>query len=587
MTFERLFDILPYQATRYPKSNAISAWGGAAYSTLESVEIINSLSAGFIKKGIQVGQNVLIWAHCGSPEWNFVDFALQQIGAVVVPIHANISNAQLEYILEETNANLVVCSNKILCDRIKNIKNRVIPNIISFQKIDEVVFWKDLEEKSNDFLEELAHRKNNISEHHLATIIYTSGTTGEPKGVMLSHRNIVSNIKAVIALIPVGSQHTTISFLPLSHVFERMVTYSYMVVGATICYISDNSEISVAIKKIRPHYFTAVPRFLEKIYDALLEKIAKQPKFLRKISYWVLALGEKYEGQRGKSWWYRCQLWAANVVVFGRWRAALGGNVKGVIVGAAALQPRLGRLFSAAKIRIREGYGLTETSPVVAFNRFEPGGTRFGTVGIPITGVELKIDAPDEQGVGEIWVRSPGVMLGYYKKAAETAAVIDAENWFKTGDVGKIVFKRFLQLTDRKKDIFKTSSGRYVAPQMVENLLKASPFVEQCLVVGANKSYVAALVVPSFVRLQEWCEANKVHWTAPQFMVINPKVVKYMDSQLAEVNAGLKSYEQIKKIHLLYEEWTAESGELTPTLKPRRSVIVEKYAKDIAEMYDY
>ena len=586
MALERLFDILPYQAAHYPQAIALADWQGEGYTTGQCLEIIDQLSAGLIKIGIKKAENVTILAHCGSPTWNFFDLALQQIGAVVVPIHSNVAEIQLSYILKETNTQTVVVSNFALYHKIKSQKNDNIKNIICFEENTEVAFWKDLLTDSKAFLEEITQRKAAITEHDLATIVYTSGTTGEPKGVMLTHRNIMSNLKATIALLPVNNRHTVLSFLPLSHVFERMVTYCYLAVGASIWYVRSVADLPIALKEIRPHYFAAVPRFLEKIYEKLEEKISRQNKILQKIGRWALSLGGRYTGLRGQPIGYKIKLWVADFLVFRYWRKALGGRVKGIVVGAAALQPRLGRFFSAAQIRIREGYGLTETSPVIAFNRFEPGGTRFGTVGIALPGVELKINNPNGDGVGEIWVKSPGVMQGYYQKEEETALVLDADGWFRTGDVGKIVFKRFLQITDRQKDIFKTTSGRYVAPQVIENHFKSSPFIEQCLVGGANRSYVVALVVPSFVRLQAWCEAHNVHWTAPQFMVINPKVIRFMNSLLDELNAELSNHERVKKIHLLYEEWTVENGDLTPTLKPRRSVITKKYENEINEMYE-
>ena len=364
-----------------------------------------------------------------------------------------------------------------------------------------------------------------------------------------------------------------------------MVSYSYIAAGASVYYVDKLPNFVDYAKEIRPHYFSSVPRFLEKFYSGILERAGTMNRLKKGILLWAIALGERYDGKKGIPLLYFLKLKIADLLVFTSWRIALGNRVEGIIVGAAALQPRLGRLFSAAGIEIREGYGLTETSPVISFNRFEPGGVRFGTVGIPIPGIELKINDPNEENEGEILVKGPGVMLGYYNKPELTAEVLDDEGWFHTGDVGKIVHKRFLKITDRKKDIFKTTTGKYVSPQTIENQLNNSSFIEQSMVVGFNRPFVAALVVPAFGLLKKWCEENNVHWTAPQYMVINPKVVQHFEQIFESINEGLVNREKIRKFTLLYEDWSVENGEITPTLKLRRPYLLEKHQAEIDEMY--
>ncbi len=591
MDFQRLFEILPYQKAKYPQKIALASKPGfrwKTYSTLDCLEIINKLSAGLLDLGLKKGEKVGILAHIGSPAWNFTDFALQQIGVVVVPIHATSNQSVLEFILNDAEIKYCFAATHKLYEKASLAKGNALglKKIITFEKLPDVPHWEELLTlPTAEHFAALQTFKAAIHEDDLATIIYTSGTTGNPKGVMLSHKNIISNIKAIISLVPVNCNKRTISILPISHIFERMVTYVYMAAGASLYYVENPESLFENMREIRPHFFTAVPRLLEKIYDNILEEGNKKNAFRRKILHWTLAVGERFDGRRKLGFGYWLKLALANFLVYRHWRKAIGNRVEGIFVGAAALQPKLGRLFSAACIAVREGYGLTETAPAVAFNQFEPGLFRFGTVGIPVPGVEVKIEGANEKAEGEIFVKGPNVMLGYYKKPEETAKVLCADGWLKTGDVGKFVQKRFLQITDRKKNIFKTSSGKYVAPQIIENQLKSSNFIEQCLVIGFARSYVTALIVPSFPMLQNWCEENEVHWTAPQFMSINPKVEKMMSGIIEQCNRHLESHEKVRKFTLLHEEWTVEKGEVSPTMKVIRGVILERYQKEIDKMY--
>ncbi len=591
MDFRRLFDLLLYQQAKYPQKVALAfkqepAW--KRFSTEECINEVNRVSAGFLKKGLQRGDTVAILTDQGSPYWNFLDFGLQQIGGVLVPIHATSQSSEIEYILNDAAIKYCVVSNRELYQKIKELEANIpsLKQIFSLEKIVNVPQWKDLSiEPDTKSFETIKAIKTATHEDDLATIIYTSGTTGKPKGVMLSHKNIVCNIKSTISLIPINCDKRTLSFLPLSHVFERMVVYTYIAIGASVHYTKTELFMD-SLREVRPHYFTAVPRLLEKVYDAILDKGEKKGGLHQKVLLWAIRLGERYKGKKHWSIGYFLKVNIADFLVYRHWRKVMGGRIEGIAVGAAALQPNLGRLFSAAGIDVREGYGLTETSPVLAFNRFEPGGVRFGTVGIPIPGVEIKIYEPDENQEGEIWAKGPNVMLGYYNLPEETAKVIDEQGWFKTGDVGKIVHKRFLQITGRRKDIFKTSSGKYIAPHLIEQELHTSTFITECMIIGFNKPYVTALIVPEFNRLKKWCDQNDVHWTSEQFMAIHPKVIEFMQVEVENINERLKTNEKIRKFHLCYQPWTIATGEYTPTLKLKRPIILEKYHKQISALYE-
>lgn len=591
MDFKRLFDVFQYQLARYPQEVALvhrenDEW--RYFSTQECMDEINKASAGLIDLGLEKGDKVGLLFESGNAYFNFLDFGMMQLGIVSVPIHSNIRATELAYILKDASIKICITSSKILYEKVLGQR----------EEIDalEKVFCLDASAKNSarqelfktvtdQHVRLLENQKPMIQETDLATIVYTSGSSGNPKGVMLSHLNIVSNIKATISLVPVNCEKRVVSFLPLSHIFERMVSFTYIAAGASIYYVDHIENVIPIIKEVRPHYFTSVPKILERMYEGIIRQGQESSALKRKILHWALNLGERYKGKRGMGLLYRMKLMLADLLVYRQWRNVLGGKVEGVVVGAAALQARLGKLFSAAGIDIREGYGLTETAPVIAFNRFEPGGLRFGTVGLPIPGIRIKIEAPDEKGAGEVLVKGPGVMLGYYNKPDLTKEVMTADGWFRTGDVGKFVHKRFLKITDRKKDIFKTSSGKYVAPKVLEQALNTSPFIEQSFIVGFNKPFVGALILPDFERLKRWCEENKVHWTAPQYMALNPKVLQFLQQHILDLNETFSNTEKVKKIILLHENWSVQTGELTPTLKLKRQEITKKYQKEIEEIY--
>lgn len=591
MDFTRLFEILEYQNRRYPQSTALAGRENGVWRHWSTAEVLaerDRLSTGLLQLGLQKGDRVGVLAHCGSPHWAIADAAMLQIGIVPVPIHSTARPDEMIQIARDADLRACWVSNTAMLEKLRSVG--IAPQyVLGFEALAGTSPWADLL-REPDAAEKahLQRLRDSIGADDLATLLYTSGTTGAPKGVMLSHTNIVSNVKSVLAIVPVGSQTTTVSFLPLSHIFERMVNYAYQAAGASIWYVESIERLGETLQEVRPHFFAAVPRILERMYERLLEERDRRGALQRRIFDWALDLGERFpfSGARHMPFDYRVQRALADFLVFRHWRKKMGGRVQAVAVGAAALQPRLGRLFSAAGVDVREGYGLTETSPVLAFNRFEPGGVRFGTVGIVAPGVEMRITEPDATGAGEIEVRGPNVTRGYWQRPDETAARFSPDGWFKTGDLGCFEHKRFLRITGRRSEIFKTTTGKFVAPGFVEQQLTTSPFISQTMAVGGNRPFVGALIVPNFDHLEVWCRANKVHWTAPQFMLLNPKVEKLFRQEIRRINGEqLGTVEKVQQFRLLHESWTAENGLLTPTLKLRREVLAEQFAADIEALF--
>ncbi len=601
MDFLRIFDILPYQQSRFPQRVAMAGRENGQWRTWSTEELLyerDCISAGLMERNIHHGDYIGILAHGGSPQWCIADAAMLQVGIIPVPIHATARPDEIAHIVKDAGLKACFVGSADMMAKI-TAAGLAPEHVFSFE--NKAVKANDAEQYSGIPWGELAcepdeqlsgrilYFRDGVRPEDLATILYTSGTTGLPKGVMLSHANIVSNVKSVLAIVPVGPETTTVSFLPLSHILERMVTYTYQAAGVPIWFADSIDRLPKTLREVRPHFFTAVPRVLERTYERLLEVRDKKGKLSRKVMNWAIALGERfpYSGNQAMPFDYRLKRWLADILVYRQWRKRMGGRIQYIAVGAAALQPRLGRLFSAAGVDVREGYGLTETSPVIAFNRFEPGGVHFGTVGIPAPGVEVRIAAEqDAEGNGEIEVRGSNVMMGYLHLPEETAERFTPDGWFKTGDMGRFEFKRFLKITGRKSEIFKTTTGKFVAPAFVEQQLLGSPYVSQCMAVGLNQPYVAALIVPNFSALETWCQDNKVHWTAPQYMILNPKIEKFYRQEIDRINAEkLGTVETVHTFQLLHEDWTPENGLLTPTLKIRRDRVAERFSEEIGKLF--
>jgi len=593
----RLFDLLKRYSENFNNPNALVAKESGqwkSYSNTEFVEYANNISYGLLALGIQKNDKIAIISN-NRPEWNFIDMGIMQTGAIDVPIYPTASESDLQFILNDAEVKYIFVSSQELYNKVKSIVSNVpsVKEIYSFNKLNGVKHWLELVElgrlsltlskgegnpqhtaQTSSPLERsgeaiLENIKLSINENDLATMLYTSGTTGNPKGVMLSHKNLFSNVYACRILCPLKDNAVALSFLPLNHVYERMLTYLYMYKGISIYYAESIETIGDNLKDVKPEMFSTVPRLLEKVYDKIVAKGNEQTGIKKTLFFWALDLGLRYEHYGKNGWWYEFQLSLANKIIFNKWREALGGNVKCIVSGGAALQPRLAMVFWAAKIPVLEGYGLTETSPVIAVNNFEENGVKFGTVGPLIEGEQVKI-AED----GEILVKGDNIMLGYYKRPDATAEAIDADGWFHTGDIGVMEENRFLKITDRKKEIFKTSGGKYIAPQILENKLKESPFIEQVLVIGENQKFAAALVVPAFAALKDWCAKQNISYSNNSEMIKNEKIIKLIRDEIAKANAGLAQYETIKKFELLPTEWTIDKGEMTPKMSLKRKIIL-------------
>jgi len=587
MKTERLFDTWYNQLQNYPKKDALAKKENGAWKTFSTEDVIGlatNVSLGLLEMGLGADDKIAIISY-NCPEWVMSDLAIQQIGAVSVPMYPNSTVEDYKYIFNDAGVKLVIVQNHDLYKKVVEAANSFesIKEIITIDKITGAKNWYDLAEngKSSSKKSELEELKKAVKPSDLLTLIYTSGTTGNPKGVMLTHSNIGSNVLASMSCLPCDSESRALSFLPLCHVFERTISYVYINGGVSIYYAESMETIGDNLKEVKPTLFSTVPRLLEKVYDKIYQKGLELKGIKRALFFWALNLGLKYKMNENQGFFYDFQLKLANKIIFSKWREALGGNVKCIVSGSAALQPRLATVFNAANIRIMEGYGLTETSPVIAVNRFDKENNRIGTVGPLLDGVEVKI-APD----GEILSRGPHIMKGYYNKPEETAKVIDAEGWFATGDIGEFVEGRFLKITDRKKDVFKTSGGKYIVPQVLENKFKESVFIEQIMVVGEGQKFASALVVPSFESLKKLCARAKITYTTDAEMISHPLILERIEKEKDRLNESFAQFEKIKKIKLLPRLWTIEAGELTPTLKCKRKVILKNYEKEIAEIYE-
>jgi long-chain acyl-CoA synthetase len=582
----RVPDLLSRYKELYNKEDALACkidgnW--RKYHIDEYISIVNDISYALIHAGIKAGDKVAIVSP-NRPEWNFIDMGIAQIGAVSVPIYPTISEADYKYIMNDAEVRIAFLSDAGLFEKVSNIKSEVasLQEIYTFDQVTGANHWTVFQSKgaANPNPYKCKEMLDAVKPEDLLTLIYTSGTTGTPKGVMLSHNNIMSNVTAAEKVCPVKSNHRILSFLPLSHIFERMLIYMYQYVGASIYYAESMETIGDNLKEVKPFAFSTVPRLLEKVYDKIVGKGHELSGIKKMLFFWALKLGLRYELDGKNGWWYEFQLMLANKIIFSKWREALGGEIGVIVSGAAALQPRLARVFTAAKINVLEGYGLTETSPVICVNRLDPGGRKFGTVGKTIDDVEIKI-AED----GEILCKGPNVMMGYYNRPDLTAEVIK-NGWFHTGDIGVIEDGKYLKITDRKKEIFKTSGGKYVAPQVLENKYKESMFIEQVMVIGEGKKHPAAFIVPSYAYLEEWAKDKEITFSDRADLIANPKVIARFQEEIDKYNKNFGHYEQVKKFEIMLNEWGIDSGELTPTLKLKRKVIMEKYAHLVNKIYE-
>lgn len=581
----RLFDIPYYQLERYPNDNMFvtkTAGSWVSMSTATFLTKANEMSLALLALGIEKGERVALIS-TNRVEWNVMDIALQQIGAIVVPLYPTISSEDYKYIFNDAAMRYAFVGNSEILERLNAVKLEIpsLLTIFSFDLLPDATYYLDLIEAGKSIDSSRVNElKANVQNEDLVTIIYTSGTTGNPKGVMLSHNNLLSNVLATEPIIPANEKSPVLTFLPICHVYERMLHYLYMRVGASVYFAESMDTIGDNIREVKPEVFSAVPRLIEKVFDRIMAKGEELKGMKRTLFFWAVKLAESYDFE-GKSYWYQFQLFVARKLIFSKWKAALGGNVRAIASGSAALQPRLARIFFAAQIPILEGYGLTETSPVVSVNCLK-NGVKFGTVGLLIAGVRVKI-ADD----GEILVKGPNVMLGYYNNQTATDEVMDVEGWFKTGDIGELEKGTFLKITDRKKEIFKTSGGKYIIPQVMENKFKESRFIEQVMIVGESQKFPAALIVPNIHFIKEWAERKAIDFSTDtaEAIVSDPKVVARIEREINTLNAGFGNWEQVKRFALLPNEFSINSGELTPTLKLKRKFITQKYQEIIAGFY--
>ena len=580
MQLTRLFDLIPYQISKYNKEVAFARKDNGVWRTYSSQEvkkIIDNLSLAFLSQGVTEGNKVAIISE-NRPEWNFIDLALQQIGAISVPMYPTITSEDYSYIFNHAEVKMIFVGDQIIFDKAAQVAED--RKIYSFDHLEGVEHWSSLEEKgeSGD-LAALEESKSKVKPEDLFTIIYTSGTTGKPKGVMLTHANVLSNLISVSHIMsPPPGVSKVLSFLPLCHIFERTASFCFIYLGYSVYYAENMDKIGDNLKEVQPHVFNTVPRLLEKVYDKIVAKGYELTGVKKKLFFWALDLGLKYDPSTEMGGWYDFQLKLANKLIFSKWREALGGNIMQINSGASALQPRLARVFWAAGIRVCEGYGLTETSPVVTASIGTKEEIRIGYVGKIVKDVQVKI-AED----GEILVKGPNIMQGYYKEPEMTAEVLK-NGWFHTGDIGELDGD-YLKITDRKKEMFKTSGGKYIAPQVMENKFKESPLIEQLIVVGDGRNYPAALIVPSFDGLREYCKRKDIPYTSDAEMVLKPEIKEKYQTEIDSYNKYFGKWEQIKRFKLLDKPWGIDTGELTPTMKLKRKIITQKYLQHIEEIY--
>lgn len=601
----RLFDLLYHQLQNHPSQKSLNGrdYGGQwqSFSTSEVVDMAEQAASGLLTLGLKKGDKVALVAYKNRPEWLVMDFAIQLAGMISVPLYPTISVGEYEYILNESEVKAAFCGGMDLMDKLTETQKKVesLKHIYVFDKEIAGLHWSSLFDKSK--LDVVEHNKKEINPEDLATIIYTSGTTGNPKGVMLSHKNIMHVVKHTAPHLAAETGDNVLSFLPLCHIFERAVAMVYIFVGTQVHFAgTDNlSGPDGDLQAVKPVTFSSVPRLLEKVYEAIYNKGLALDGVKKKLFFWALEMTNDYEINQKLSFGKSLKWKIADKLIFSKWREALGGEVKGIVTGAAPCPVKIIQVFCAAGIPIREGYGLTETSPTITVNTMEDDGVILGTTGPIIEGVEVFIDTEGDyrEGEGEILTHGPNVMMGYYKKPEATAQVfveMDGKKWFRTGDIGTIVIgptgRKFLKITDRKKELLKTSGGKYVAPAPIENKMKEDFLIEQMMVVGDKQKFVTALIVPAEEALKNWCEIKELNWGGLEAMAQNEKVLKKYQKVIDGYNPQFSHIEQVKKFALIPRQWLpihedGSEAELTPTLKLKRRVIRKKFAKEIADLY--
>ncbi|MDI6051212.1 long-chain fatty acid--CoA ligase [Flavobacterium sp. XS2P24] len=586
----RLFDFPYYQQDKYTSiPDALTTKQNGVWiktSTQEYIAKANAVSRALLKMNVQKDDKIAIISTNNRTEWNIMDIGVLQTGAQTVPIYPTISEDDYEYILNHSGAIYCFVSDAEVLRKVNLIRNKIpnVKEVYSFNEIEGCKNWNELLIHGVDTgnQSEVEDRKNNVKTEDLATIIYTSGTTGKPKGVMLSHKNIVSNVLDSASRIPFeAGKSRALSFLPICHIFERMILYLYQYYGVSVYFGESIDKISDNLKEVRPTVITAVPRLLEKVYDKIYAKGTELTGIKKSLFFWAIDLGLRYEPYGKNGFWYEFQLKIARKLIFSKWKEGLGGNLDLMVSGSAALQPRLARIFAAAEIPVMEGYGLTETSPVISVNDIRNHGFKVGTVGKVIDNVEVLI-AED----GEILCKGPNVMMGYYKDEKLTNEVI-TDGYFHTGDIGIFDEEGFLKITDRKKEMFKTSGGKYIAPQLIENTMKQSRFIEQIMVIGDGQKMPAAFIQPSFDFIKEWGVIHGIDvGKSNEEIVSNEKVIARIQEEIDSLNEKFGNWEKIKRFELTPDIWSIEGGQLTPTLKLKRKIVMEKYIDLFHKIYN-
>jgi long-chain acyl-CoA synthetase len=590
MKFKRLFDFPYYQLEKFPREDALVTKKNGEWHTTSTQEFVDNarkISRGLMSMGISKDDKVALISSVNRTEWNIMDIGIMQTGAQDVPIYPTISEEEYAYVLNHSESKLVFVSDQEVYDKVMAIKDEVpsLQGVYSFDDIDGCKSWNEVLQagESMDLDPQLTEMMESIAEEDLATLIYTSGTTGRPKGVMLSHRNIASNAMYSETRLPIElGKSKALSFLPVCHIYERMLQYLYIYTGSGIYFAESLETISDNLKEVQPEVMSAVPRLLEKVYDKIIGKGAELTGVKKSLFYWAVELGLKWEPYGQNGWWYEIKLKLARKLIFSKWQEALGGNLKAIASGSAALQPRLARVFNAAGVPVMEGYGLTETSPVISVNDMRDGGFKIGTVGkvLPETDVQIAQD-------GEIIINGPQRMIGYYKDKEKTDEAIDKDGYFHTGDIGEIDADGFLKITDRKKEMFKTSGGKYVAPQLIENTMKQSRFIEQIMVVGEGEKMPAAFIQPNFEFLEDWANRKGITFSNHKDLCSNEQVLERFEKEVETHNQKFGKWERVKVFKITPEVWSIEEEHLTPTMKLKRRNIKERYLDLYNEIYDH